>query len=369
MGNSRWRLQTTLNYLAENVHVLGREEDVEILVTDWGSDVPLREVLLLSPAAARIVSFIQIPPEIARDLQKDSPFAEVLALNAAARRAGGEYIGRIDQDTLVGRRFLEYFFDLYDGRQQLDVPLASALLFANQRMVPYRFCVRYPSFWAVEEFISGFGKFFKIEITSLRPFYAHGVGIWLAHRDLWHECGGYDERLIYMNDMEINMIGRLMSRYEIVNLGRLVNYDFHHMEHYHPLKLRSSSTHRKVNPEHLFARTDILHPNGPDWGLVRFPLEKLPYSRGTNEGEPATLGRSPFNWLFFIVLLLFTGAQIAVDALVKPFIKGYFVWNQRAHMAREAVRGQPLVSWPRQLTSLWVRKKREQRQPGQKILR
>jgi hypothetical protein len=121
MGNSRWRLETTLNYVADQVEALGRTKDVEVLVADWGSDIPLRDVLRLTPAAAGIVSFMLIPPEIARALQKDSPFPEVLALNAAARRARGAYIGRIDQDTLVGRRFLEAFFDLYDGeRKELE---------------------------------------------------------------------------------------------------------------------------------------------------------------------------------------------------------------------------------------------------------
>jgi hypothetical protein len=164
-----------------------------------------------------------------------------------------------------------------------------------------------------------------------------------------------------MNDMEINMITRLMKKYELVNLGQLVNYDFYHMEHYHPLVLRSSSTHRKVNPEHLYTQTDILHPNGPDWGLVKYPFEKLPYSRGANEIETVPLEWSPFKWLSFILLLLFTGAQIAGDMLVKPFITGYVIWMRRALVAWETVHGQPLVSWPRHLASLWVRKKREQR--------
>src|SRR6478672_8553762 len=156
MGNSRWRLETTLNYVADQVEALGRAKDVEVLVADWGSEVPLRDVLRLTPAAAAIVSFILIPPEIARPLQKDSPFPEVLALNAAARRAKGIYIGRIDQDTLVGRRFLEVFVDLCelaDNHRPLEVPLASALLFSNVRMVPYRFAVRCPSLSEVERFI------------------------------------------------------------------------------------------------------------------------------------------------------------------------------------------------------------------------
>ncbi len=157
MGNSLWRLQTTLNYVAQKVHELSREEEVEVLVSDWGSDIPLREVLELSPDAARMISFILIPHEVACDLQKDSPFAEVLALNAAARWAEGEYIGRIDQDTLVGKRFLEYFFDLYEGRRELEVPLNSVLLFANHRIVPYRFSVRCPALQTVNRYINTFG--------------------------------------------------------------------------------------------------------------------------------------------------------------------------------------------------------------------
>jgi hypothetical protein len=151
MGNSRWRLQTALNYVAQKIHELSREKNVELLVSDWGSKTPLREVLKLSSVAAKMVSFISTPPTIAQMVQKDSPFSDALALNTVARRAAGEYIGRIDQDTLVGERFLEYFFALYEGRQKLGTPLASAILFANQRMVPYRYIVRCPSLWAVRE--------------------------------------------------------------------------------------------------------------------------------------------------------------------------------------------------------------------------
>ncbi len=41
MGNPVGRLEIALNYLAENVRLLGREESVEVIVTDWGSEKPL----------------------------------------------------------------------------------------------------------------------------------------------------------------------------------------------------------------------------------------------------------------------------------------------------------------------------------------
>jgi hypothetical protein len=357
MGNSLWRLQTTLNYVAQKVHELSRDEEVEILVTDWGSEIPLREVLELSTAATRMVSFVVIPPEIARDLQKDSPFPEVLALNAAARRAGGEYIGRIDQDTLVGKRFLEYFFELHEGRRQLDNPLNSALMYANQRMVPYRFTVRSPSLWAVDKYIDWFGKVLKIELSSRNLFYFHGVGIWLVHRDLWNECGGYDERMIYMNDMEINMITRLVKKYQMINIGKMVNYDFYHLEHYHPMVLRSSSLYRKVNPESLFVKPDNLNPNGQDWGLVRYSFEILSLSPKGNKLEIESIHQSLFEWLVFIFMIVFSGAQIALDKLVISFRTAKFVWSRRALAAWETVRGQRMSLWPHLIIELWMRKK------------
>jgi len=97
------------------MHELNREEDVEVIVVDWGTEIPLHTVMRLCPAAAAMVSFVVVPPTLAQELQQDSPFSEVLALYAAVRRANGQYIGRVDQDTLVGKRFLKIFFCTLGG--------------------------------------------------------------------------------------------------------------------------------------------------------------------------------------------------------------------------------------------------------------
>ena len=356
MGNSRWRLETALNYAGRRVEEIGREPDVEILIADWGSEIPLREELRLCPAAARIVSFVWIPPDTARELQQDSPFPEVLALNAAARRAGGQYIGRIDQDTLIGQRFFDTFFDFHAGTRKLEVPINEALLFANQRMVPYRFTVRSPALPAVELFIRSFGRKLKIELTPRRCFYNHGVGIWLVHRNLWNECGGYDERMLYMNSMETNMVARLMQKYTMVDLGRIVNYDFYHLEHYHPLEPRQSSTHRRVN-DPSFRSPTCLHPNSEDWGLIRYPFESQPYSGSPTKvyGERAHVQE----WLRFLVLSLLTGIEVASDRVVAALRRS--VWRRRARLAWDTVAAQPLRCWPGLLMDLWIQKQSRQK--------
>ena len=349
MGNSGWRLETALNYVADRVQALGREQDVEVLVADWGSEVPLCNVVSLGPAAARIVSFVTVPPRFARELQGDSPFPEVLALNAAARRARGAYIGRIDQDTLVGERFLRWLFELVEGTRSLDVEEASpetALLFANRRSIPYRFAVCCPPQRAVERFVAWFGRWLRIETG--RVFYRIDVGIWLLHRRLWNECGGYDERMIYMNDMEIDMATRLMSKYPMVDLGRLVDYDFYHLDHYHPRGSRSSATHRRVNAQSSLEPSG-LQPNGEGWGLSAYAFDVVSVAPG-RAARPAPRNLS-LDFPIYVLLILYTGARLSLDRLIYPF---YPVWRRRATIAWRTVRGQSLIRWPGLLRRIWI---------------
>jgi hypothetical protein len=353
MGNSLWRLQTTLNYVAEEVSALGRMDDVEVVVTDWGSERPLREVLQLTPAATRIVSFLLVPPDLARQLQKDSPFPEVLALNAAARRVSGHYIGRIDQDTLVGRLFLETFFELVENKRELEVPLNTALLFSNVRMVPYRFAVRCLSLNATKQYISRFGSKLQIEKTSHSPFYHHSVGIWLLPTAIWHECGGYNEDMLYMNAMEITMIQRLLGKYKIIDLGKLINFDFYHLEHYHPWVPRRSSVYRKTND--ISGRTFEFNPNGNNWGLRMHLLSVSrqippPDSASVSQQEWASLDR-----LRFSLLLMRTSALTAIDSVPiwRKVADFGLRWKRRKHKARMAIKGHSPNKWPRILLDLW----------------
>ena len=351
MGNSRWRLETALNYVGERVAALGRAEDVEVLVADWGSDVPLREVVALGPAAADIVSFVTIPQGLARQLQRDSPFPEVLALNAAARRARGQYIGRIDQDTLVGERFLRWFFDAVEGGRPVgdpEVTLETALLFANRRSIPYRFAATCPRPSVVERFLIWFGH--RLRIETGRVFYRIDVGIWLLHRDLWRECGGYDERMVYMNDMEIDMATRLMSKYPMIDLGKLVEYDFYHLDHYHPRGSRSSGTHRKVNAQSPELPLGF-QPSGDGWGLAAYSLEVASQTREQHKTIDSAFRRTVLDVPIFVVVVLYTWMRLALDRLVYPV---YPMWGRRTAIAWATVRGESLARWPGLLWRLWI---------------
>ena len=119
MGNSRWRLETSINLALLNAKRADFLDQLEIIVSDWGSEIPLRDVLQLVPEAEGRVKFIHTPNDIAIVEQKDSKFPEVIALNAAARRASGEYIGRIDNDTVVGAEFFGNLLNSTEIIQQI----------------------------------------------------------------------------------------------------------------------------------------------------------------------------------------------------------------------------------------------------------
>ena len=371
-GNSSWRLQTALNYVGQTVRLLERQQDVEVIVSDWGSETPLRDALSLMPDAARIVSFLLTPPEIARREQRDSKFAEVLALNAAVRRANGEYIGRIDQDTLVGRKFLETFFWLHE-RRRLLVPLERALLLSNRRRISVRFTALSPSFWAVDRYVRSWGR--RLALMAPMPahlFFQSYVGIWLMHRDLWQEAGGFDERFIYMDWMEADMILRLTPKHTLVNLGELTDHDLYHLDHGPARVAWGTQRNRKQNPvRNLEHMPETSHPNGEGWGLLAYPLEVLPYPAGRAQ-TVAESQRWPgwHEWLGLLRALVISGALMLGDRLIigagwarrtlirvlAPVWWFFFApssWKNRLAMARRILAGQPAQQWPRLLMARW----------------
>jgi hypothetical protein len=378
-GNSRWRLETALNYVGQSVAQLGREDDVEVIVVDWGSQNPLCDILKLTQEAAKIVSFMYVPPEIAKAEQKDSPFPEVLALNAAARRAKGEYIGRIDQDTLVGKQFLETIFWMYE-KPRLLVPLEKALFLSNRRRITVRFTSRSPSLWTVDRFVRWFKRFLPL-MDPLPPhlFYQSYVGIWLLHRDLWYECGGYDERFIYMDWQEVDMILRLTPKYTLINLGELTDHDLYHLDHakHRPwsfgryrktvptLQNWSVSRNRRTNPvRNLENRPDVFYPNDEDWGLMEYRFELLPPRPAQPGREAGSRDLPPIRWLVFLLSIFITGAQTAADRLIVSLMSArtvlstisssfHSVWGHRLRTAWETVRTKPLTRWPRLLINRW----------------
>ena len=61
MGNSNWRLETAINFIALQLDLLNRLDDVEVVVVDWGSETPLHDDLQLTGEGEKITRYILVP--------------------------------------------------------------------------------------------------------------------------------------------------------------------------------------------------------------------------------------------------------------------------------------------------------------------
>ncbi len=310
-GDSVWRLETTLNFAAESVVRTIGLESVEIIVCDWGSRRPLRKAIDLTPEARRITRFLEVPPPVAEDRQGDSVFSEVHANNAAIRRAAGRFVGRIDQDTLVGPRFFARFHDLVAGDSSSSID--AGLLFVGRRSIPLSFTEQRPPRPEIRTYIETYGRVLPAEGIAQRPWYDAPVGIALMRRELWHACRGYDERLRYWGFMETDLALRLEMDHEVIDLAKRIGCDFFHLSH----GARSlGSTRRTKNPRR---RPSRFAPNDADWGLADHPLDSLQGStasecdHSTARARPTDLLRVLGEWrwqLFCGALRLVRGTLI-----------------------------------------------------------
>ena len=271
MGNSRWRLETSINLVLLNAKEANFLEKLEIIVADWGSEVPLSDVLNLVQEAKGIVNFVHIPPDVAQTKQKDSKFPEVIALNAAARRASGDYIGRIDNDTVVGREFFENFDNLLAKKESLWFDPSDAFMFIERRSIPYRFSSKSYPINYVSNYIKNYGA--KLEVETARtwglPFWWSPVGIMLFHRKIWHESRGYDEKLIYWGWMEGDLAIRLGKKHLLIDFKDLAGNFLYHLEHYPSLTAykdrNGPATPRQKNEPKIYGLS--YQVNDEDWGL------------------------------------------------------------------------------------------------------
>ena len=137
------------------------------------------------------------------------------------------------------------------------------------------------------------------------------------HRDIWHDCGGYDEHFIYMDFMEMDVILRLSSRYQVVDLGGLADCAFYHLNHERPRVTRHVNRYRrKVNPwRTLDDMPEEFAPNGAEWGLLKHDLEVLP----GRAGEAADSSFAP-TWLACAVLSLVAAAETAIDVVIDGYV-------------------------------------------------
>ncbi len=192
--------------------------------------------------------------------------SEVHALNAAAQRARGSFLLRLDQDTLVGPSFMRFLRvemfaswphihqPWFGGRRECDEQTSQltiedpvAFLLTENDTV---------SSWAGSDSEHKMGG----------PVGVLGLPAWL-----WRAIRGYDERYIAWGHMELEMYSRLTFVAEVLPLSRHTDMSipFYHLAH------NKSSLAEPTRPENSFPnyleapdRLCVSTVNSKTWGLA-----------------------------------------------------------------------------------------------------
>lgn len=233
-GDSVGRLTNTLNLLGERLSFFNKDINSECILVEWGSNT-LKNKLNLNNKIKKILKIIEVPSLITKKYQKDSPFSEVHAMNLGFRKSSGDFFIRIDQDTLVGDRFINWFFYMYHVEPSIQWP---GVAFSGRRDLSLDETKNFLNIVldqkrSKEVPITHENHYFN-KYTCVKnrfKFYGAAVGAIVIHKNLYNKYGGFNEDLIYMNNMDVEFINRICKSNPIYNLGLDVENDFYHQHH------------------------------------------------------------------------------------------------------------------------------------------
>jgi len=302
MGNSNWRLEITLNFIADQLHALQQLQNVEILVVDWGSSHPLHEAITLTDSAKQIVRYVEVPIDMHEKVSRGSSFPISIALNVGIRRAVGEFIALTSGDVLWTSDILGSFLNIDTQKVRQSEALKQSLVFIPRKNIPWSVVSQSPGIAELTHYIAADGS--RLEVEPLLPFYMGCAGALVMHRDLWIESQGNDERLVFwgFNDIDLNL--RMRLKYSCTDYYQTHQMYVYHLEHY-PSRNDAQSTPKKTNP-HVFNPFTV---NDENWGLAQYSFAEWPRRQELNTIVTSVeMGNSPaayFRIMHFLNILLF----------------------------------------------------------------
>jgi len=284
MLDFKYRLATSLNYIARNLNQLERLDDVEIVVTDWGSEVPLAQTLPLSVEAARICRFVYVPMSTVRAAQDGSEgFHMALAFNTGLRRASGKFLMNFAADTLLPQYSLESILQLLAGElHDLPIDADRTYFLVSRHQIPWQVVQRQPTLREWDRYLLLNAGHIPREDAALFSV-SKGAGALMMHRSLWHQLRGLDEEFTGWGWHDVDLGLRATQQLPWVELSSL-GVSLFHMEHA-PAGDRMSRIEVPYSPVY----NAIFGVNDEHWGLGGC---ELPVKTAQNGADIAPSGKA-----------------------------------------------------------------------------
>ncbi|MFZ2956811.1 MAG: glycosyltransferase [Candidatus Ozemobacteraceae bacterium] len=264
IGNFIWRLSTILNKHAENIMFLGLEQQVEILVSDWGSESPFHTLLELSENARNLVKFLIVSPDIAALYDKGAGYSLPHAINSIARRAQGDYLLFSDSDVYMPIETMAKLMYYLKLGYCHSFNLSDSFFRASKYLVPNDFIADSPYREHLEEHIRQNCQSYLHETATTENLSGSGVCL-LMSKAMWFEATGYNERLEHLDLLDSDLSKRLLSKY------RWDDLESHGMKFFQlghdQVRNNLNQAAGNGNPIQTTNEPIVIGANPSDWGL------------------------------------------------------------------------------------------------------
>lgn len=184
-----YRLTTSVNYTASKLKEIGRLNEVEILITDWGSSPPLSEVVRFSPEGASITSFIFVPPSVVLSLGNGvAEFNSHVAGNIALRRAKGQFSTASGADVFFPLSSMKTLLDILSGNIPTPFDIEQTYFLVPRFHIPFGYINRKPDINEIDRIISTHTMIFDKDshVDS-----GGAAGALLASSSMWNKLAGF----------------------------------------------------------------------------------------------------------------------------------------------------------------------------------
>lgn len=227
-GDFLYRFKTAMQMTIDGITSSGYVDDVEIVIVDWGSEIPLHTVV---PSDGNLIRYIMVPSSVAQFYNQDSTFAVAMAINIGVRRCYGEYIAIEGADVIHSADFFKRLMPLIKGSgKYLNQNLSRCFCAIPLKHVPIEFLKSSPTVRDIDGYLHDNGE--KLPFQEIMPFLFGAAGSLLMSRDMWYSMRGLDQRLIYWGWSDIDLALRARLKFTSISFGTDSGIYVYHLEHH-----------------------------------------------------------------------------------------------------------------------------------------
>ena len=268
--NNIERVSFCLNYNLINIVKLGEGNNIEFLIIDWGSKVPLNQVIRIYNKGKNLVNFIHVSERLANTNSKRyfSKFNAIKSGNLGLKRASGKFILHYASDQFL----------TYKNWSNLLIFLKKNLIHSNKiyflprKIINNNFLSTFPNFSELDHTLE---QNSASNFNYRKPnFFVGGGYNFLAKKKFFIKVRGYNEyeKPLY-SAADSDLHNRLMYYVDKEDLGSKSIFSYKLSPH----NLNGESVRKSIKKNNLRKLPNnpgSLVPNNKNWGLSSYKLTK-----------------------------------------------------------------------------------------------